>query len=272
MTVNVIVSGLPLGGSLCLQVGDVAHGVAAAQVHHAVCSETGFPEGSLLLRSQSRILRFDDCVSSPGNTTAFVCATVRRALPGGKGGFGAQLRGSSSSTRTTNFDACRDLRGRRIGAVRRERAAAAAVAEAAAVAAAATTSDETANHTSIAAGSSSRGTNSMSPQRDHRRSQKRRHGDREEAIGTANDSSRVAAAAAATAAIAEKGYSTANNVATAVADALRSSTPVPNPKRQCTARVNAMSALLDGYDSSSSTSSSDADTCDEAGESPKDLV
>ena len=42
-------------------------------------------------------------------------------LLGGKGGFGSQLRSSRSAVRTTNFDACRDLRGRRLGGAEAER-------------------------------------------------------------------------------------------------------------------------------------------------------
>lgn len=41
-------------------------------------------------------------------------------LPGGKGGFGAALRaqgGKMNSKKTTNFEACRDLSGRRLGVV-----------------------------------------------------------------------------------------------------------------------------------------------------------
>jgi len=37
------------------------------------------------------------------------------ALLGGKGGFGANLRGSAKGTKTTNFSACRDLNGQRLG-------------------------------------------------------------------------------------------------------------------------------------------------------------
>lgn len=35
------------------------------------------------------------------------------SLPGGKGGFGSLLRASGRVAKTTNFDACRDLSGRR---------------------------------------------------------------------------------------------------------------------------------------------------------------
>ena len=35
-------------------------------------------------------------------------------LAGGKGGFGALLRSGARGSRTENFDACRDLSGRRL--------------------------------------------------------------------------------------------------------------------------------------------------------------
>jgi len=55
-----------------------------------------------------------------------VTARHRVGILGGKGGFGAQLRGATASAKTTNFDSCRDLRGRRLRDVVAERAAAAA--------------------------------------------------------------------------------------------------------------------------------------------------
>jgi hypothetical protein len=42
-------------------------------------------------------------------------------LPGGKGGFGSQLRaagGRMSAGKSTNFDSCRDLSGRRLGTIK----------------------------------------------------------------------------------------------------------------------------------------------------------
>jgi len=53
-------------------------------------------------------------------------ARHRVGILGGKGGFGAQLRGATATAKTTNFDSCRDLRGRRLRDVVAERAAAAA--------------------------------------------------------------------------------------------------------------------------------------------------
>lgn len=132
--VNVVVSGLPQCGVLCLKLGDTCRGVTTMEVEHAICSATGMPQESMFLRAGTRLLLGPtELVCTAGTHTAFVCAGLRRALPGGKGGFGAQLRGASSKSggpQTTNIDACRDLHGRRIGAVRRERAAAEALARA----------------------------------------------------------------------------------------------------------------------------------------------
>lgn len=62
-------------------------------------------------------------VSQPGENTAFITLALRHALPGGKGGFGANLKGSAAASRpSSNFDACRDLHGRRVRTVRAERA------------------------------------------------------------------------------------------------------------------------------------------------------
>lgn len=138
--VNVIVSGLPQHSVLCLKLGDVLSGLCLNQIEHAIYYSTSMPYGSLFLRAGSRLLLGpSDIVSPPGAHTAFLSAGLRRALPGGKGGFGAQLRGraSKTTTNTGNIDACRDLNGRRIGAVRRERAAAAVAAAAAGATAAA---------------------------------------------------------------------------------------------------------------------------------------
>jgi hypothetical protein len=47
-----------------------------------------------------------------GGTSSFSLAPAA-PLRGGKGGFGSLLRASGRVAKTTNFDACRDLSGRR---------------------------------------------------------------------------------------------------------------------------------------------------------------
>lgn len=121
-SVNVVVSGLPGGVPvLCLQVGDVCHGLVAADVMGAIECATGLPCASFFIQNQGRLACGDAVVSMPGETAAFVNFSPRRALPGGKGGFGAMLRGTTGTKKTTNFDACRDLSGRRLRDVNNER-------------------------------------------------------------------------------------------------------------------------------------------------------
>jgi len=76
---------------------------------------TGVPRGCVRLAALSgRAL--DKGLVEDGTTLSVV-----GRLPGGKGGFGALLRSSRSGRETTNFDACRDLQGRRVGGVEAER-------------------------------------------------------------------------------------------------------------------------------------------------------
>jgi hypothetical protein len=79
---------------------------------------TALPAEGFFLLSHGRIARETDLVAAPQDECAFLEFRLRRALPGGKGGFGAMLRGSSSSKKVRNFDACRDLSGRRLRDVR----------------------------------------------------------------------------------------------------------------------------------------------------------
>jgi len=63
-----------------------------------------------------RVGRRGQGVLQDGDT---LCLHVR--LLGGKGGFGSLLRSSKNAVETTNFDACRDLSGRRIQAAEAEK-------------------------------------------------------------------------------------------------------------------------------------------------------
>lgn len=106
--VNVIVSGLPQGGSLCLQLGCVRSGVTARQVDTAIRKATGLPYGALLLRTHARVLRPCDPVVAQGDGTAFVRALIRRALPGGRNSFTGNTESSplaiNVSKETRNID------------------------------------------------------------------------------------------------------------------------------------------------------------------------
>lgn len=129
--VNVIVTGMPGHSLVNLLVGDVSRGVTVPCVTSAISYALNLHPSTYFLVMRGRLLSIDpsprDCtipvVSPPGNSTAFVTLALRHALPGGKGGFGANLKGSAAASRpSSNFDACRDLHGRRVRTVRTERA------------------------------------------------------------------------------------------------------------------------------------------------------
>ena len=85
-----------------------------------LADEAGLPSTALLrLKCGSRDLACD------GMGLAGVGMSVHALLrlPGGKGGFGAMLRtAGAKGVKTTNFDACRDLNGRRLRYVNQEAA------------------------------------------------------------------------------------------------------------------------------------------------------
>lgn len=112
--VNVLVSGLPTLPTLCLQVGDLSRPLFSHEVSSAIVAATGLPRTSFFIRLASGPLPSSAIVAPSGQHTAFIIASLRRALPGGKGGFGANLKASAAST-TADFSACRDLQGNRLG-------------------------------------------------------------------------------------------------------------------------------------------------------------
>lgn len=129
--VNVIVTGIPGRPLVNLLVGNVSNGVTAACVTSVITNVLKLHPASYFLVMSGRLLSTDHSasrrvvpiVSPPGESTAFVTLALRHALPGGKGGFGANLKGSAAASRpSSNFDACRDLNGRRVRTVRAERA------------------------------------------------------------------------------------------------------------------------------------------------------
>ena len=89
---------------------DAADGAALRQ---QIAAREGVPAGLLRLTCGARDLY--DNVLPDG------CVRVLLRLEGGKGGFGAMLRTSGArGIKTTNFDACRDLNGRRLRHVNAE--------------------------------------------------------------------------------------------------------------------------------------------------------
>ncbi|CAN8063254.1 unnamed protein product [Agarophyton chilense] len=125
--VNVLLAGLPDTGTVNLRIGDHTHSLLHGDLTFAINSATGLSTESFYLCQSGVLLRPESIITKPGEHTAFVQLFFRRALPGGKGGFGALLKGSSATKKTTNFDSCRDLQGRRLRDVRREQALRAAL-------------------------------------------------------------------------------------------------------------------------------------------------
>lgn len=122
-SVNVLVSDVPgATGTLCMQVGHVSTGVRADLLTSVLSHRTGLHRDSFRLRSGGRVV-CGALVAPPGQRDAYVALQLCRALPGGKGGFGANLRGSAATKKTSNFAACRDLAGRRLRDVHRAAAA-----------------------------------------------------------------------------------------------------------------------------------------------------
>jgi hypothetical protein len=79
------------------------------------------PSDMLSLRINGSILGDADFLTTGA---AVVRATIKNALKGGKGGFGAMLRAlakQAGGKKTTDFGACRDLSGRRLRHVNDEK-------------------------------------------------------------------------------------------------------------------------------------------------------
>jgi Silencing defective 2 N-terminal ubiquitin domain len=128
--VNVIVSGIPVESpTRCFQVVGTG-ALSGGTVLEWVYEQTRLPLSSLMLLVQGRCVGGDRVVAFCDDDTVFVEVRLCCALPGGKGGFGANLRGANASKKTTNFGACRDLSGRRLRDVEREQLASESTAQA----------------------------------------------------------------------------------------------------------------------------------------------
>ncbi len=123
-SVNVMVADVPGElGTVVLRVGDVRRGVDVREVTAALSKRTGLPMNTFRLRLGGRVM-YDGgaLVAAPRQRDAFVCLQLFRTLPGGKGGFGANLKGVKGGRSNGDVGACRDLSGRRIRDVEVERA------------------------------------------------------------------------------------------------------------------------------------------------------
>ncbi|KAI6702603.1 hypothetical protein NL676_011739 [Syzygium grande] len=93
--------------------------VDALSIKRRVFAASGIPVPSQRLIASGRQLDDRSVVSSPGPTLH-----LSLRLPGGKGGFGSLLRGAATKAgqkKTNNFDACRDMSGRRLRHVNAEK-------------------------------------------------------------------------------------------------------------------------------------------------------
>ena len=91
-----------------------------AQLRRLVAAREGAPAESIRLMYNGRVLHD---AAPPCEFDAGVPVRVLLTLLGGKGGFGAMLRTAGArGVKTTNFDACRDLNGRRLRHVNAEAA------------------------------------------------------------------------------------------------------------------------------------------------------
>ena len=93
---------------------DVHPADSVAGVKDAIASKTGLPADDVRLICAGKLLQDARTLAEHGVANH---ATVHLVLGlrGGKGGFGAMLRTAGArGVKTTNFDACRDLNGRRL--------------------------------------------------------------------------------------------------------------------------------------------------------------
>mmetsp|Transcript_13752 Transcript_13752/g.23640 ORF Transcript_13752/g.23640 Transcript_13752/m.23640 type:complete len:257 (+) Transcript_13752:54-824(+) len=110
----------PSGPSFCVT---FAHALKASDLKEIVEARYGYPSFEQRFVSSSSEIPddFEFNADTAANST-FIHILFR--LRGGKGGFGSLLRGSSTGVgqkKTSNFDACRDLSGRRLRHINNEK-------------------------------------------------------------------------------------------------------------------------------------------------------
>jgi len=93
-----------------------------ASLRECIAVLENIPVDEIRLTRSGRDLR-DGCLQPLDDGSGGATITVLLRLMGGKGGFGAMLRTAGArGVKTTNFDACRDLNGRRLRHVNSEAA------------------------------------------------------------------------------------------------------------------------------------------------------
>ncbi|KAA8520740.1 hypothetical protein F0562_014988 [Nyssa sinensis] len=97
--------------------------ISVNSIKHRLCEITTIPIQHQRLVSNGRQLEDQTLISTDG-THLFPTVHLLLRLRGGKGGFGSLLRGAATKAgqkKTNNFDACRDMSGRRLRHVNAEK-------------------------------------------------------------------------------------------------------------------------------------------------------
>ncbi|CAL9128288.1 unnamed protein product [Musa textilis] len=109
------------GRTQCLQIPSPT--LSGETLRRDLVARTRIPLRFLRLVSGSRAIS-DETVISASTDGLFPSVSLLLRLPGGKGGFGSLLRGAATKAgqkKTNNFDACRDMSGRRLRHVNAEK-------------------------------------------------------------------------------------------------------------------------------------------------------
>lgn len=118
---QLLVKGLD-GRTLCLGF-DREEVVSGGNVAAVVSLRTGIPVHCVRLVTGTAVVR-EESLLRVLEDGSFPSCTLLLRLPGGKGGFGSLLRGAATKAgqkKTSNFDACRDMSGRRLRHVNAEK-------------------------------------------------------------------------------------------------------------------------------------------------------
>ncbi|KAG0456279.1 hypothetical protein HPP92_024067 [Vanilla planifolia] len=109
------------GQTQCFQISTPL--ISGGTLKRRLFEKTRIPVPFQRLVTGSRIVSDETLLSTSDDGFFPSCALLLR-LPGGKGGFGSLLRGAATKAgqkKTNNFDACRDMSGRRLRHVNAEK-------------------------------------------------------------------------------------------------------------------------------------------------------
>ncbi|OAY82760.1 Protein SDE [Ananas comosus] len=110
------------GTTQCLQFPSPT--ISGEALKRDLVARSGVPLGSLRVVTGSREIGDGTLISASGDDGLFPSCALLLRLRGGKGGFGSLLRGAATKAgqkKTSNFDACRDMSGRRLRHVNAEK-------------------------------------------------------------------------------------------------------------------------------------------------------